>query len=326
MNTSKAFDYLEIHLKDIGINELNTQYLKKQYHRTALKYHPDKNGNTHESNERFKLINESYIYLLKEINNIQNDIYSENYFTNNFENNDTNISFLYFNILENFIKNVIDNRYNEIILKILNDILVLGKNISFKLFEDLDREILLIVYNFLFKYKNILYLKDDILIKIKELVIQKYNNNIQIYKLNPSLDDLLKQNIYKLSIDGHDYFVPLWHHEVYFDGSGCEILVISEPEFEITQNNNVSKFYIDNDNNLFVDLYIYFNYIQKLLAEKQQNIELKLGEQLFHIPIKNLYISELQIYKLKNQGLPKIKKDIYDVSEKMDIIVKIFIE
>jgi hypothetical protein len=30
-----------------------------------------------------------------------------------------------------------------------------------------------------------------------------------------------------------------------------------------------------------------------------------------------------QTYKIKNAGLSKIKKDIYDVSEKSDIIVKV---
>lgn len=62
MDYKLALETLEIQT-DIDINKLNLNYLKKKYHKLALKNHPDKNGNTVESNEKFKLINESYNYL-----------------------------------------------------------------------------------------------------------------------------------------------------------------------------------------------------------------------------------------------------------------------
>jgi hypothetical protein len=39
-----------------------------------------------------------------------------------------------------------------------------------------------------------------------------------------------------------------------------------------------------------------------------------------------LYIKREQYYKIKNEGLSKIKSDIYDVSEKTDIIIHITIK
>jgi len=52
-------------------------------------------------------------------------------------------------------------------------------------------------------------------------------------------------------------------------------------------------------------------------------ISVHLGNQEFKIQLSNLYMKKEQTYKIKNAGLSKIKKDIYDISEKTDIIVNI---
>ena len=56
----EALEILEI---NVDINDITLEHLKKQYRKMALKHHPDKNGNTPESNEHFKNINEAYHWL-----------------------------------------------------------------------------------------------------------------------------------------------------------------------------------------------------------------------------------------------------------------------
>ena len=34
--------------------------------------------------------------------------------------------------------------------------------------------------------------------------------------LNPSLKDLLNDNIFKLELEKKEFYVPLWHHELHF--------------------------------------------------------------------------------------------------------------
>jgi hypothetical protein len=101
------------------------------------------------------------------------------------------------------------------------------------------------IYIFLSKYKNILHLSQDILDEIREIVIQKYDN-VEIYKLNPTINDLLNNNLYKLYVNNELYLVPLWYNEIYFDNSGNEIIVLCEPDLP-------EGIKIDDDNNIYVE-------------------------------------------------------------------------
>jgi hypothetical protein len=222
---------------------------------------------------------------------------------------------IYLNVLKNFIKSVMDGDYIDIIAKIVNDILNKGKQLSLKIFEDLDKDTALNIYIFLSRYKSILYFSDDLLENVKQMVIQKYDN-VEIYKLNPSINDLMQNNFYKLYVQEQLYLVPLWHKESYYDGSGCEIIAICEPDLP----EDIS---IDDDNNLVVDVEIYAdnNFIN--MIDKDASLSVDIGDKIFYIPLSDLYIKKEQYYYIKGQGLVNVKKDLYDLSDKSDIIFRI---
>ena len=211
------------------------------------------------------------------------------------------------------MKTVFEGQYTDVLSKIVNDIINAGKKISVKLFDDLDKDTALNVYTFLSNNRSVLHLSQEIMDIIRDIVVKKYDN-VEVYKLNPSINDLLNNNVYKLYVNGELFLVPLWHNESYFDSSGCEIIVICDPELP----KGVS---IDEDNNIHIETKISLN--QNIFTD--HSIHIELGNKEFNIPISNLYIKREQYYKIKNEGLSKIKKDIYDVSEKTDIIVKIVI-
>lgn len=313
MNYIKAFEILEMNIKH---GDLTPKYLKTQYRKLALKYHPDKNGNTLESNEHFKNINDAYHYLNDQLN-----IYYNNYEHEETSDDDVcyNSHTQYLNVLKNFIKSVIDidNReYTEVLTKIINDIIITGKQVSFRIFEGLDKDIILNILVFLSKYKSVLNLNNDLIDYISRLVMDKYKN-VEIYKLNPSIHDLMQNNFYKLNVNEELFLVPLWYYQSYFDGSSCEIIAICEP-------NLPDNMMIDDESNLFIDLKIDKNEIMKHIMN-EKNIDIDIGGKKYIINISNLYMKKEQYYYLKNIGLTKVKNDICDVKEKADIIFKIML-
>lgn len=313
MDLNAAFEILEI-----DINNKSTickEHIKKQYRKLALKHHPDKNGNTEESNERFKKINEAYNYL----NNLylDDDDNGDNEHASTEESNNFQSS-LYTDILKQFIRTTFEGKYTEVLSKIVSKIIGAGKKISTDLFNELDKDTALNIYSFLSMNRSTLHLSQEILDLIREIVVKKYNN-VEIYKLNPSINDLINNNLYKLYIGDELFLVPLWHNESYFEtkNNNSEIMVICEPELE-------NGIIIDDDNNICIDVIINANDIPSLLLNNAL-IPIQIGNKELSIPIEYLYMKKNQIYKIKGQGLAKFKRDIYDISEKTDVIVHITI-
>ena len=318
MDYKKAFEILEIDTINTNYNDITIELIKKKYHKMALQNHPDKNGNTPESTEKFKQINEAYNYLKREIKIIQNNC-DEN--DDDLENEDQPSSSVYFDILKLFIKGLLDGKYNDIFINIVQDIVSGYKKISLKLFDDLDRENAINVYLFLSKYKSILHLSDASLDEIKSIVIQKYDN-VEIYKLNPNINDLLNNNFYKLYVNDKLYLVPLWYNEVYFEkeneieNNNNEIIVLCEPELP-------EGVKIDDDNNIYIEKTINMQTELPSLILNNDSIIIEIGDQRYHILVSELSMKREQYYKIKNQGITKPNDDICNVSQKSDIIVKI---
>jgi len=308
MDYKIAFEILEIDITKTNYNDITIDFIKKKYHKLALQNHPDKNGNTPESNEKFKQINEAYDFLKREIKNINPDDLNK-------ENKESSSS-LYYDILQLFMKEILNGKYNELFLNIVQDIVIGCKKISLKLFDDLDKENSINIYIFLSKYKNVLHLSQDNLDEIKEIVIQKYDN-VEIYKLNPNINDLLNNNLYKLYVNNELFLVPLWYNEVYFDSSGNEIIILCEPELP-------ECIKLDDDNNIYIEKIINIQIDLSNLILNNSSISVMVGDKTFHIFGSELFMKREQYYRIKKQGLTKInEEDIYNVSEKADIIVKI---
>jgi len=307
MDLETALNVLEINKKDFA--NLDENNLKKKYHKLALENHPDKNGNTIESTEKFKQILQAYDTLKSEISFLNNNRSDEEFENINTEFNNTE----YGNILYLFISGILKSKHVEIFSAIIKDIIIGCKKISLKLFENMDKETSIEIYCFLSKYRNVFHISEETMTEIKIIVLEKCKAD-QVYILNPTIDDLFENNIYKLYDNDNLYLVPLWHNECYFDGlnTNSEIIVKCVP----TLPENVE---IDEENNILFYLETPFSF--SLLEDK--SIPFYLGKNIFQIPTKELFLAREQTYIFKKQGISKIRDDISDIQIKSDIIVKI---
>lgn len=301
MDIQRAAEILEIEL----IHIVNKSLIKKQYHRLALQYHPDKNDNSHESTEKFKQINEAYNYLL-----------TMTHHPNKNKENDQPCETSYSDLLGLFVQSIISRSNNETFVSIVKSILIGScSQFTMQLFESCDKEIAVEVYEFICKYKNVLHVSSEIINELKRIVISKFQND-QLYILNPTLQDLFEGNVYKLVVDEKTYYVPLWNAETYFDnGNGGELVVRCVPELP----DNIS---IDENNNVSISVSI------KLTSDllEKSNVEIPVYcNRTLSLPVCSLKLIKHQSIIFRRQGIFQTNEyDIgYEQCKPTDIIVQL---
>ena len=289
MNFSNAKNILNLN------NDFSLKDLRRSYYKNALKYHPDK-CQLEDGCKKFKEINEAYEYMLK-YKNIEDTEKNENG---------------YLSLIKRLIRLVLPKLHinDELLDNTLKNILFKFKKLSLKLFSNVPREDLIELYTFILKNKEIFNHNTIFLERLVELI--KSNIDIDnLIILNPSIEDLLNDNVFCLKIKDSELLIPLWHDEIDFDISNCNICVKNIPDLK----DNIR---IDKLNNIHIEVSVSVN---DLL---ENDYVLKLGRNEFKIPSSELKIIKEQTYTLKRCGMLKINKDdLFDISTRSDINVTI---
>ena len=312
MDINQACELLQIDIKN-----LSKEHIKKQYHKLALKYHPDKNENTPEAKEKFQMLGEAY--------SIANN-YNE---TGNYSREKININ--PFDIDKNdynyFINSFLSTLTikNDKIRSILFSIINTTEFVSEELFTQLSSEDMEEIYSFISKYQCYFNMSNSFINKIKDIIqyksTNKYTNREDIVILNPDIEDIIEHNIFKLEYNEHIYFVPLWHTELYYDISNNdtnndidELIVKCIPKLP-------KHIWINEHNDIIYSISLDLNKVFE-----KHHLEIVIGESKWYIPICELKIKKYQTWVFKKQGISEINlNDIYDVSRKRDIIIEIYI-
>jgi hypothetical protein len=137
----------------------------------------------------------------------------------------------------------------------------------------------------------------------------------------------LEDQVYRVTLDGHTFYIPLWHHELVYDrprtgddgGGGAaeddpgELTVQCAPAIP-------DNMIIDANNNLHVHIQTDCDSLWLT-----QDLEIPIcSNKTLRVDRTTLFFKEHQIVTLKGQGIARIDdRDIYDVSKRADVIVHI---
>jgi hypothetical protein len=297
--------------------------LKKSYRMNALRYHPDKNENSEESCEKFKEINNAYLYLYNL--SVSLGSHPSHYSHMDSGDEDSTGTESYMSIFRIFMQSLMQKMYANLSqenAKITMDMIIKiivedCHELSLKMFEDMDKETAYTIYEIIHKYHALFHISNEKLLLFEKIIRKKMElDNLVI--ISVSLDELLgDNNIYVLEHDEKKYYIPLWHTELYYkigenQNTPIDLIVRCMPS-------TPSHIYIDTNNDIYIDLRMK---ITELLEKKQ--VSFHIGSKYFTIPACLLHVKENQTYILKDQGIPTINvKNMYDASEKSCIFVNI---
>ena len=271
--------------------------IKKSYYKLALKHHPDKGGDS----ETFKEIKKAYDFLTAH-NGIC--ISTE---TDTFEN-------IFVSFVESIIKNKKSfERFDNLFIKTtLKSILKSCDIYSIKVFSQLNLEKCQLIYTFLSQNKDMFYLSDDQLNKYKEVIQDKMKNN-NIILLNPSLSDILNDNIYKLDMEDDTHYIPLWHYEIIIDNMIIKNIP-SIPEYiTINRNHDIVIKKTTNITELFNE-----GFIDVIVDEDDSDLMLRVNAN----DVKLTKDEQFIVFKQRGKLIPN-KNNLYDNKRRGNIIIEL---
>ena len=305
MTKERAYRLLDIHSDMATLDEIKTQY--KIY---ALKYHPDKNKDS-DATERFQQIREAYEYLTKYHSNI--DSVPSDY---GGSSSDYGFPTDYKTMIGSFLSSVFFQQTDtetdiktELCRLVVSKILGLCEKRALEYIEKIDRTTLGKIYVILEKYRDAFHISDTVMERILEILSKK----TECVLLNPFLDDLMDDNLYKITENGKTFIVPLWHHELVYDNSGEDFVVRCCPVLP-------EHMEMDEDNNI----YVYLTYSLSELWVKD-TITVPFGKTTLECKTNQLYISnQPQTIRLRNRGISHIHPtNMFDNSVRKDVLLVI---
>lgn len=293
MDLQKACDVLGITKENFTMKSV-----KKAYYQKALETHPDKcKGNL--SSPTFTEVQEAYLIL----SNCSDEFANET----NQPKDATYSSFL-----SSFISSTIGIKVrSDQIAQTLLNIKAGYEDATIRMFSDLNRNDAVKLYSYLEQYAGMFGFNKDIMSKLKSIVDKKIGKDTFI-TLNPTLANVLRNDVFKLERDNDIYCIPLWHDELEYDLDNKSLIVSINP---ILPDNMT----IDEENNLHIALKLK---VSEIFG--QDTYEIDLICKSISVKVREIMLKPKQTICFPNQGIARINtKNMFSVGKLAHIFVHI---
>jgi len=305
MNSQKAYKVLEL---EPGAAH---DTIRRQYKMLALKYHPDKNK-AEGAADKYREIKEAHDVLCSS----DKDPTSEagpstgGWFSTG--------SSTYARTAADFFEMIYNDEqlqrrvFHPLLMRVVGSC----EEKALDMFKKMEKKKAQKLYDILMLYQDTLHLSADILVKIRGIVEGPFGAEEptieDIVVLNPNIDDLLNQSVYKLKQeDGTILFVPLWHRELEYDGVFVDCLPMLPDNVGLDEHNN-----------------IHVNCLLKAadLWDKEE-VEVWVGSRAYNLDINRLRLVSKQVVQMEGLGIPVPNEaDIFNVSRLSSVYAHVEIE
>ena len=310
MNSRQAYKVLE--LEPGAAHET----IRRQYKMLALKYHPDKNK-AEGAADKYREIKEAHDVLCSSDKDPLGPNVSGWFSTG---------SSTYARTAADFFEMIYNDEqlqrrvFHPLLMRVVGSC----EEKALDMFKKMEKKKARKLYDILILYQDTLHLSADILVKIRGIIEGAEEDPFgsegsvesppveDIVVLNPNIDDLLNQSVYKLKQeDGTTLFVPLWHRELEYDGVFVDCLPMLP--------DNVG---LDEDNNIHV------NCLLKAadLWDKEE-VEIWVGSRAYNLDINRLRLVSKQVVEMEGLGIPVPNEaDIFNVSRLSSVYAHVEID
>ena len=200
--------------------------------------------------------------------------------------NDLSRSVNYEFILSKFINSIQDIcllniDISKLILEIINNY----QNISVSMFDNIDINCAKKLLGYIEQYSDLFNINKHTINKIRSIIETKFHDKVDsLFILNPSIDNLLNKDIYKLEYENEIYYIPLWHDEIVYEVKDHFITVKCIPHLP----EHIS---IDDNNNINISLTIS---ITSLLDK--ETLLINIGSKNYEINVEEIKIKKTNNY------------------------------